>query len=56
MKRTKFNNYIIYIFIFLSLALCAYMTYDGVKAAKVGDVSLAHYGMSHEVLTPVSIA
>jgi hypothetical protein len=40
MKRTKYNNYIIYIFIFLSLALCAYLTYDGVKSAKVGDVSL----------------
>ncbi len=38
LKRTKYNNYIIYIFIFLALALCGYLTYDGVKSAKVGDV------------------
>ncbi|KAF2677058.1 glycoside hydrolase family 16 protein [Lentithecium fluviatile CBS 122367] len=40
LKRTKYNNIIIYIFIFISLAICAYLTYDGAKSAKVGDYCL----------------
>jgi hypothetical protein len=39
LKRTKYNNFIIYGFVFIAIAICGYITYDGAKSAKVGDVS-----------------
>ena len=38
LKRTKYNNYIIWGFVFIALAICGYITYDGAASAKVGDV------------------
>ncbi|KAF2864817.1 glycosyl hydrolase [Massariosphaeria phaeospora] len=40
LKRTKYGNMIVWVFIALSLCVCAYLSYDGAKAAKDGDYCL----------------
>lgn len=49
MKRTKYNNFIIYGFCFVALAVCGYLTYDGAKSTKNGDVSLEPSLVRHEL-------
>jgi hypothetical protein len=40
MKRTKYNNMIVYGAFFIGIALSGYLAYDGMKSAKNGDVSV----------------
>lgn len=41
LKRTRYGNMIVYGFIVIGLCICGYLTYDGAKAAKNGDVGLS---------------
>lgn len=36
MKRTKWGNLVVFVFIMIALCACGYLSYDGAKAAKIG--------------------